>query len=389
LQVQLFNENKCTVPTGFHPGDRQGNQAIFAKECIVKLKTPKVLIVDDDVPMQELIGRMLDCDGYPYVTASCGEEALEILKREEFALMISDINMPGKTGIDLLQDVHKTYINMAVLLVTAVDIRTLAVRSLHMGAFGYVIKPFSRNELIINVNNALWRRELEIKNRMHSDELERLVSARTEELEHSRTETIQKLGRAAEFRDNETAQHTIRMGHYCQILAQSTGQSKEFSKKIKIAGQLHDVGKIGIPDAILFKSGKLTSNEFDTIKKHTVIGYRILVDSKSEVLNLGAVIALTHHEKFNGGGYPGGLREYAIPLAGRIAAICDVFDALTSRRVYKFAISVEVALDILRQERGEHFDPELIDLFFKNIKKIMSVKDEFKDHQITAEMKVA
>ncbi len=345
----------------------------------MNVKPETILIVEDDENMQELIGRVLDRDGYRYKIASCAEEALDILQEDKFALMISDINMPGKTGIDLLHDVNKSYRDMAVIMATAVDDRNVAIQSLYLGAYGYITKPFNRNELVINVTNALRRRKLEIENRTHSEELEALVSARTQELQQSRAETIHKLARAAEFRDNETAQHTIRMGHYCEILAQSAGQSDEFCKKIKIAAQLHDVGKIGISDSILLKPGKLTKGEFKEMKKHTEIGYRILKDSKSEMLNLGAMIALTHHEKFNGAGYPRELHGAAIPLPGRIGAICDVFDALTSKRVYKPAMDLNGALEILEKEKGEHFDPELLDMFFEDIEKILHIKVEFGD----------
>lgn len=342
-------------------------------------KSDLILVVDDEEPIRNLIGLMLQRDGYSSKMASSAEDALGKLEKDEFSLMISDINMPGKTGIDLLNEVHSKYKDMAVIMATAVNDRNVAVQSLYTGAYGYITKPFNKNELIINVVNALRRRRLEIENRMHREELEGLVSARTEELHQSRAETIHKLARAAEFRDNETAQHTIRMGYYCEILSNSAGLSEEFCTMVKTAAQLHDVGKIGISDSILLKKGKLTKEEFDEMKNHAVIGYRILKDSKSEMLNLGAVIAHSHHEKFNGTGYPLGLSGNDIPIAGRIGAICDVFDALTSKRVYKSAMGVGEALDILKSERGQHFDPELIDLFFQDIDNILEVKEKFSD----------
>ncbi len=338
-----------------------------------------ILVVDDDAPMRELIVRFLDREGYQYKKAASAEEALDLLDQEEFALLISDINMPGKSGIDLLREVNSKYPDVAVVMATAVDDRNVAIQSLYMGAYGYITKPFNKNELIINVANGLRRRKLEIDNRMHSKELEALVSARTEELRQSRAETIHKLARAAEFRDNETAQHTIRMGHYCEILGLSAGLPEDFCRNLKIAAQLHDVGKIGISDTILLKTGKLTESEFNEIKKHPEIGFRILKDSKSDILNLGAEIALTHHEKFNGTGYPRGLSGNEIPIVGRLSAICDVFDALTSKRVYKPAMLVEDAFDVITQERGQHFDPELADLFIKNKSQILAVMEQFKD----------
>ena len=338
-----------------------------------------VLVVEDDELMGDLIVRLVGNEGYQCKKASSAEEALGLLEGEKFALMISDIDMPGKTGIDLLHEVNTHYPDLAVIMATAVDDRDVAIKSLSMGAYGYITKPFNKNELIINVINALRRRKLEIENRIHSKELEALVSARTEELRQSRAETIHKLARAAEFRDNETAQHTIRMGRYCEILGLSAGLSAEFCGKLRVAAQLHDVGKIGISDTILLKTGKLTKSEFDEIKKHPEIGYRILKDSKSDILNMGAEIALTHHEKFNGTGYPKGLRGNDIPIVGRLSAICDVFDALTSKRVYKPAMTVEDALGIIIREKGQHFDSELVGLFLENIEKILGVKEQFKD----------
>lgn len=345
-------------------------------------KLEKILIVDDDEAMQEVVAAMVAREGYPYSTASTADEAIALLHNEPCALMISDINMPGKTGIDLLHVVRNSFENLAVIIVTAVTDRDVAINSLQLGAYGYIAKPFERNELIFNMANALRRRELEMKHLRHSEELELQVSVRTLELQHSRSETIYKLARAAEFRDNETAQHTIRMGHMCYLLAQKSGLSKEICSSMTMAASLHDIGKIGILDTILLKRGKLTPAEFESMKQHAEIGYRILGDSKSETLNLGAMIALTHHERFNGTGYPGGLAGSAIPVVGRIAAICDVFDALTSERVYKGAMPTDDALHILQDQRGKHFDPDLLDLFIESIDGIMAVKMKFNDAKL-------
>jgi len=339
----------------------------------------KILIVDDEEYICRLLGIMLAREGHQCETALNAEQALELLSKSAFDLMLSDINMPGKNGIELLRIVHNIYPDMAVIMATAIDDRQIAIETLQIGAYGYVIKPFEKNELIISVANALRRRELEIANRRHSEELETLVEERTLELWQSREETIRKLAKAAEFRDNETAQHTIRMGEYCGFLAQQADLPDKECEMIRSASPLHDVGKIGIPDTILLKPGKLAEEEFATIKEHPHIGYRILGASSSEVLNLGAVIALTHHEKFNGKGYPGGLQGNNIPVVGRISAICDVFDALTSQRIYKAAMPVEDALDILKEGRGEHFDPYLLDIFLDNIDQMTAIRTKFAD----------
>ena len=350
------------------------------------LQKHRVLIVDDEEPIRALIDQIVTREGYECVTAASVDEALAILAREPFSLLISDINMPEKTGLDLLLAAVGIDEDMAIIMATAVDDRNVAVHTLEMGAYGYIIKPFGRNELLISIANAIRRRELEINNRKYSQQLENMVQERTkkvveaeQEIRDSREETIFRLAKAAEFRDNETAQHTMRIGLYCNILARQADCSAEFCEQMRVASLLHDVGKIGIPDAILLKPGALTKEEFEVIKTHSDIGFRILEGSHSELLLLGAEIAYTHHEKFDGTGYPRGLAGADIPLAGRMTAICDVFDALTSHRVYKAAMSTEEAIDILKAGRGKHFDPELLDAFFACIGEILVMKTKFAD----------
>lgn len=349
--------------------------------------THKILVVDDEEPIRELISQIIRREGYQCATAAGVDEALDILAQETYSLVISDINMPEKTGLDLLRELVSKNNELAIIMATAVDDRKVAIHTLELGAYGYIIKPFERNELLISVANAIRRLELEISNRRYSEDLEILVLERTKKLQKaeqevrsSREETIYRLAKAAEFRDNETAQHTIRMGHYCQVLAQAVGLSDDFCEQIRVASPLHDVGKIGIPDTILLKPGKLTDQEFEVIKEHSEIGYRILDGSTSDLLNLGASIAFTHHEKYNGFGYPQKLAGEEIPIEGRIAAVCDVFDALTSDRVYKAAMSTEKALDILREGRGSHFDPRVLDAFMASLDLILHMKAKFADN---------
>jgi putative two-component system response regulator len=195
----------------------------------------------------------------------------------------------------------------------------------------------------------------------------------------SREETIQRLALAAEFRDDETARHVQRMSHYCALLAGRYGLEPDHCELIRIASPMHDIGKIGTPDSILLKPGKFTPEEFQTITKHPEIGYRILAGSEADLLKLAAVIAWTHHEKFDGSGYPRGLVAEAIPLEGRIAAVADAFDALTSRRVYKPAYDVEQAIKIMRQGRGKHFDPSLLDTFLDAMEEVLRIKEQYAD----------
>jgi len=197
-----------------------------------------------------------------------------------------------------------------------------------------------------------------------------------DKLQQSYRETINRLVIASEYRDEDTGDHIVRMAAYCTLIAEKHGLPETEVEQIHMAAPMHDVGKIGIPDDVLLKPGKLTSEEFEIIKSHTLIGAKILGDSSSAILRMGTEIALTHHEKWNGKGYPNGLSGTAIPLAGRIVAIADVFDALTSKRPYKEAFSLEKAIDILNEGRGEHFDPELTDAFLNNMDAVLKIKAE-------------
>ncbi len=339
----------------------------------------RILIVDDERQIRGVIAAIVEMEGYSFSLAEDAESALAKMSQQPFDLLISDINMKAMSGVELLRVALQRYPDLAVIMVTGVDDRRTAIKTLHMGAYGYVTKPFQANELIINIANALRRRQLEIENRRHREELEILIEERTRELFQSREESIYILSKAAEFRDNETAKHTIRMGHSSAQLARISGLPEPFCRRIQIAAPLHDVGKIGISDAILLKPGKLTAEEFAKMKTHCEIGFRILSESTSDILSLGAEIALNHHEKYDGSGYPNGLSGDEIPITGRIAAICDVFDALTTERVYKKAIPNDQALQIMTEGRGSHFDPRLLDHFLENFEIFAAIRGRFAD----------
>ena len=346
----------------------------------------RILIVDDEQDLRIIFKRFLEVDGFSCEIAGTGEEALEILENEAFSLVMTDINMPGMSGIDLLREVRDRYPEVAVLVISAVDDRKVAVKALELGAFSYIIKPVTRNELAINVINGLRHRFLEIEHRRRNERLEELVQRRTKrlleakhELAVASEETVLRLAKAAEFRDDETAQHTLRMSHYCKMIAEKIGFDRERCELIRLASQLHDVGKIGIPDAILLKPGKLTEEEFTLMKAHAMFGFRILSDSKAALLQIGAIIARSHHERYDGKGYPDGISGENIAIEARIAAVADVFDALTSKRVYKKAMPMEKAIAILEQDRGKHFDPALVDIFLDNMETVLAIRARFPD----------
>lgn len=298
--------------------------------------------------------------------------------------------------MDLVRHILTEYPSTAVIMITGLDSPVLANAALDMGAFGYIIKPFEANEVLINVANALRRRKLEIENAMHRENLEEVVRTRTialqqaldwlerseKELRLSREETIQRLAIAAEFRDSATAQHIQRMSHYCELLARRSGLSAERCDLIRTASPMHDIGKIGTPDHVLLKPGKFTPEEFKVITQHTEIGYRILAGSDSELLKVAALIAWTHHERYDGTGYPRGLKGNEIPLEGRIVSIADNFDALTTERVYKPAYDFEHAKELMIKERGKHFDPELLDVFMASMDEIRRIHDQYEDRSL-------
>lgn len=350
-----------------------------------------ILVVDDEDSMQKVLARLLERAGYTNVTTvSSGEEARALLASQKIDVVLTDMQMPGESGLDLLRHIHHSMPDVATLMITGDDDTKLADEALDLGAYGYLVKPFRRSEVLINVNNSARRRKLELENLEHRTRLEAMVKDRTaelwlmvqaleqreEDLRMSREDTIQRLSMAAEFRDDETACHIRRMSRYCGLLSGWAGVDDQQAEMIRTAAIMHDIGKIGIPDSILLKPGKLTPGEYTFIQQHAEFGHRILTGPASELLGLAATIALSHHEKWDGSGYPLGLRGEEIPLEGRIAAIADVFDALTTNRVYRKAFSLPEAIMILKDGRGSHFDARLLDLFLAHLDEILEVAEQ-------------
>jgi cyclic di-GMP phosphodiesterase len=346
-------------------------------------RSARVLLVDDDQQTLNVLGRILERAGHEWVAARQTSDARKRLAEGKFALVLTDVNMPGESGLKLIEHALAEYPDTAAIMVTDIDDPAFARAALELGTYGYIIKPFTPNEVTIAVDNALRRRQLEVENRAHREALEQVVRTRTVALERSakqlkltREEMVRRLSRAVEYRDEETGGHTERMSRYCGVLAQRAGLDAE---SIRISSPMHDVGKVAIPDHILLKSGRLEPAERREMERHTVIGHEILSGSGSALLELAATIAWTHHEKFDGSGYPRALSGSAIPLEGRVAAIADVFDALTSSRSYRPAFSLEQAVQMMREERGRHFDPGLLDLFLGGMDEIVEIRDRYTD----------
>ena len=335
----------------------------------------RILVVDDDPYVCALLSRWLSAEGHACAEASNAEEAAAALRQDAFSLVILDIRMPGLSGMDLLAQISDRHEDVAVIMVTAVDDRSTAIRALELGAYGYLIKPFDKNEVIINVVNALARRRLTLESRDYGRRLEEQVRERTADVHRSQAEIILRLMSASEYRDDETGAHIRRIGLYVAAMAEKMDWKRSDVDAIRLAAPMHDLGKIGVKDSILLKPGKLTAEEFEIVKTHSAIGARILSGTDIPLLTIARDVALLHHEKWDGSGYPNGVAGKAIPECARLVAIADVYDALVNDRVYRPAFPEEKAIAIMTEERGRHFDPEIFDLFLSVLPELRHIRE--------------
>lgn len=317
---------------------------------------PVILLVDDE-PTNLRVLRTVLHEQYRLLFAKSGEEALQLVAQHQPDLILLDVMMPGMTGFDVCTALKADAVSrqIPVIFVTALRDEIDETRGFEVGAVDYITKPISPSVVKARVKTHL-----------------SLVQA--DELKKTRLQVIQRLGRAAEYKDNETGLHILRMSHYAQIIALAAGLSPAFAEELLHAAPMHDIGKIGIADHILLKPGKLTADEYREMQRHPLIGAEIIGDCDSSLLQMAKTVALYHHEKWDGSGYPHGLKGEDIPLEARIVALCDVFDALTSTRPYKQAWSVEDTLQHLRSQKGLHFDPALVDLLEQQLAQILQIK---------------
>jgi putative two-component system response regulator len=341
----------------------------------------KILVVDDEPNICDLLSRWLTSEGYECMTALSGQAALDYLQSDEFHLVVSDIMMPGMSGVDLLTVIKPLFPEVAVIMVTAVDDRNTAILTLELGAYGYIIKPFDRNEILINVANALERRRLSLLGQEYERSLELKVEQRTKEVREREEEIIFRLLSATGHRDDETGAHVRRIGLYACEMAKKLGWKSQDAEQIRLAAPMHDVGKIGIPDNILRKPGRYTPEEFEIMKKHTEIGARILDGSNVPLIQMAKDIALCHHERWDGSGYPKGLEKDQIPEPARIVAVVDVYDALVHDRIYRPALTEEEALSLMMAGSGDHFGTEIFDCFRVMLPTIRQIRDAFQEEQ--------
>lgn len=343
-----------------------------------------ILIVDDEPTNLKLLDKILSSQGYQQlILESDPRNVVRLYQQQRPDLILLDINMPHLNGYQVIEELKALDDTLLppIVILTAQYGKHYLLQALAAGARDFITKPFDRTELLMRVRNLL---EAHLAHRLIHEKknvLESMVRVRTDELRRTRLQAVQRLGMAAEYRDEETGGHILRMSHICALLARTIGWDEADCELILHASPMHDIGKIGIPDAVLLKPGSLDPHEWEIMKRHTIIGKQLLDGDDSELMHMACVIAYTHHEKWDGSGYPQGLAGQDIPIAGRIAALADVFDALTSKRPYKNAWSVEAALDMIRDNRGKHFDPQLVDALFDQLPAVLDIRQRFADPQ--------
>lgn len=342
---------------------------------------PTILIIDDQFTSRKIFEQLVTTLGEHLEVKSFAEPlaALEWATTHQPDLVLTDYKMPNMDGVGFTRRFREIYPDIPLIVVTGTEDKEVRYLALEAGATDFLTKPIDHIECRARCRNLLLLSRQQQSMRDRANWLQQKVSEATREIRTREQETLLRLAKAGEYRDEETGNHVIRMAKFARLMAEKLGLPESDCHVIESAAPMHDIGKIGIPDGILLKPGKLDSSELQIMRTHSRIGYEILKDSPSKYLQMGAVIALGHHERYDGTGYPSRLRGYEIPLEARIVAVADVFDALMSNRPYKKPWSMQDALSYLNAERGKHFDPDCIDAFHAQFEKILSIRQEFLD----------
>lgn len=369
----------------------------------------EILIIDDEPVNLKVAQKYLKEAGYQNVSSTCdSRNALSLIQQRQPDLVLLDLMMPDVDGLALLRlmRAEPKLRQIPVIVLTATDERSVKRTALELGANDFLTKPVDPTDLLPRIRNVLGVKAFQDHLQHYARELERQVQERTAELEASRLEVIYCLGRAAEYRDNETGRHVVRVGRYVGVIARALGLDEATSTLLETAAPLHDMGKIGIPDSVLLKPGRLDESEYEIMRKHaeygcdivstinygncetftshTALGAEFMHRTCSPLLRAASVIALSHHERWDGTGYPQRLKGEAIPIEGRITAVADVFDALSSKRPYKPALPLNECFRIMEQNRGTHFDPTVLDAFFSRKDDIVRIKLANPDEEYVA-----
>jgi len=347
------------------------------------IKKLNILICDDSISNVMVLEELLKTQGYESITTVTDPtKVIPLMLEKHFDLLLLDIEMPKMTGIEVMQQINESRLQheyIPVLVLTGNQKTEIRNQALELGAFDYVLKPFDQTSVLLRVRNLLRVRAAYLAQSTMKEELEKRVVTRTHELEKATEILIKRLAQAGEMRDTDTGRHVLRVGKYARVMADGIGLPEEVSYMIEKAAPLHDLGKIGIPDSILLKKGKLTDDEREVMNSHAQMGSDLLSEHESMLVQMAGSIALSHHERWDGGGYPRGLQGESIPIEGRITALSDVFDALTTIRPYKEAWTVDETIEYIKKMSGLQFDPVLVDVFIAKLDKILEIRSEYDD----------
>ncbi len=349
----------------------------------INIKKLNILICDDSISNVMLLEKLLKDQGYVSITCVTDPvKVLPLMLEKSFDLLLLDIEMPHLSGIEVMQQINDSPLKqqfIPVLVLTGNKNPEIRNKALTTGAQDFLTKPFDHTEVLLRVRNLLRVRGAYIAQAGMNGELEKRVEKRTVELEKATEFLIERLAQAGEMRDTDTGQHVLRVGKYARVMADGIGLSAEITYMIEKAAPLHDLGKIGIPDSVLLKKGKLTDEERELMNTHAQMGADLLSEHESMLVQMAGSIALSHHERWDGEGYPRKLQGESIPIEGRITALSDVFDALTTIRPYKKAWTIDETIEYIKKMSGTQFDPQLVDVFVSKLDKIIEIKKAYND----------